>query len=268
MTQTLRDAIGNRHSPADKSPRIACLVPSLTELLFDLGLERQLVARTSFCIHPADRVFRLASVGGTKKIKHRELRALAPTHGILNIDENPRAMYEELRQYVPHIIVTHPQTPYDNPPLYRLLGNIFHRQTEAEALTRRFEENLAQLTRTVEGLPRRRVLYLIWKKPWMGVAPGTYIANTLKLIHWQVLPEAKDPPYPQLEMTRELLEEAELILFSSEPFPFKEADLDEFAQQQQVDRTRLKRVDGELTSWYGSRAIPGLAYLGRLARQV
>ncbi|HXH03015.1 MAG TPA: helical backbone metal receptor, partial [Candidatus Competibacteraceae bacterium] len=150
----LIDAVGVCHRPASGAVRIACLVPSITELLFALGLGTQLVARTRFCIHPAAAVAAVPSVGGTKKIKHRLLRELTPSHVILNIDENPRTMAEELASYVPHLIVTHPQAPQDNLHLYRLLGGIFQRQAAAEALARRFAAALAAL-RARPHPPRR-----------------------------------------------------------------------------------------------------------------
>ena len=93
---TLTDALGVRHAPAETPVRIVSLVPSITELLFALGLETQIVGRTHYCIHPAPAVMALPSVGGTKKIKYSRLRALQPTHVIVNIDENPRELAERL----------------------------------------------------------------------------------------------------------------------------------------------------------------------------
>jgi len=132
----LIDANGICHMPAEIPARIACLVPSITELLFALELDDQLVARTQYCIHPADRIKAVPNVGGTKKVKHRLLRRLNPTHVILNIDENTQLLAEQLADYVPHIIVTHPNKPLDNLDLYRLFCGIFHRITEAKQLCR------------------------------------------------------------------------------------------------------------------------------------
>src|SRR5512143_2306589 len=114
-SSSLRDAIGVEHSPVSNPARIVCLVPSITELLFDLGLETQLVGRTRYCIHPAGRVEAIVSVGGTKKLKLALLEELQPTHVIINIDENPRELVEQIAGFVPHVIVTHPLKPEDNP---------------------------------------------------------------------------------------------------------------------------------------------------------
>jgi ABC-type Fe3+-hydroxamate transport system substrate-binding protein len=262
----LNDARGIRHSPVTEPARIVSLVPSITELLFALNLGDHVVGRTHYCIHPAPAVAALPSVGGTKKIRHSRLRALQPTHVILNIDENPKALADQLADYVPHLIVTHPLTPEDNVSLYRLLGGIFQRVAEANALAATFERELAELRQV--AWPRRRVLYLIWRKPWMGISRDTYIARMLALVGWDVAPAESDARYPVLELNQSVLDTADLILFSSEPYRFQAADLEAFARAYGCPPDRLWLVDGEMTSWYGSRAITGLAYLARLASRV
>lgn len=260
----LTDALGVHHAPAETPVRIVSLVPSITELLFALGLEEQIVGRTHYCIHPAPAVAALPSVGGTKKIKYSRLRALQPTHVIVNIDENPRELAERLNADGLQVIVTHPQAPEDNVPLYRLLGGIFSRAAEAETLVAEFEQALAELRRF--DWPRRRVLYLIWRKPWMGVSRDTYIARTLALVGWDTLPVESELRYPVLEMNRTLLDAADLILFSSEPYRFLPEDLETFARACDCPLDKLRLIDGEMTSWYGSRAIQGLRYLAHFAR--
>jgi hypothetical protein len=265
---TFLDAAGVAHAPAGPEARIACLVPSITELVFVLGLGDRLVARTRFCIHPSGSVESVPAVGGTKKVRLGRLKALAPTHVILNVEENTREMEAAIREFVPHIIVTYPKRPHDNPSLYRLLGGIFGKATEAERLCRDFADAESRLAALRASLPRRRVLYFIWKEPWMGVSRDTYIANTLALVNWRVLGHRDGVDYPELVLTPELLDEAELILFSTEPYPFKQADLDDFARDWRCPREKLRLIDGEYASWYGPRAIAGLDYLGAFARGV
>ena len=260
----LTDALGFHHTPAARPARIVSLVPSITELLFALGLAEQLVGRTHYCIHPQPAVAAIPSVGGTKKVNYARLLALQPTHVILNIDENPRELAERLAGDGLEVIVTHPQAPEDNLPLYRLLGGIFHREAEAEQLAADFTQALTELRREV--WPQRRVLYLIWRKPWMGVSRETYIARLLELVGWETLPAIVEARYPVLELDRALLDAADLVLFSSEPYRFQPADLEEFARDYACPREQLRLIDGEMTSWYGSRAIAGLAYVGQFAR--
>jgi len=262
------DAAGSAHPPAGPDARIACLVPSITELLFALGLGDRVVARTQFCIHPDDRVESVAAVGGTKKINVAKLRALAPTHAILNVEENTRDMEAAIREFVPHVVVTYPKRPEDNPPLYRLLGGIFGKAAEAESLAAEFDRALRRIAALRPSLPERRVLYFIWKQPWMGISRDTYIANTLALANWRVLGHRDGVDYPELTLAPDLIAEAELILFSTEPYAFAEADLDEFARRHRCRRAKLRIIDGEYVSWYGPRAIAGLDYLADYARSL
>jgi ABC-type Fe3+-hydroxamate transport system substrate-binding protein len=263
---SLTDALGVRHAPVTTPARIVSLVPSITELLFALGLEPQIVGRTHYCVHPQPAVAAIPSVGGTKKVNQARLRALQPTHVILNVDENPRELAERLTDDGLQVIVTHPLAPEDNVPLYRLIGSIFNRAAEAEALAARFEQAVAELRQV--AWPRRRVLYLIWREPWMGVSRDTYIARTLALVGWETLPAEAETRYPVLELGRSLLDAADLILFGSEPYRFQSADLDAFAQDYACPPEKLRLIDGEMTSWYGSRAIQGLRDLGQFAREV
>ncbi|MCC7411915.1 MAG: ABC transporter substrate-binding protein [Gammaproteobacteria bacterium] len=265
MTSPLTDAAGVVHRPAGPAARIVSLVPSLTELIFDLGLADQLVGRTRFCIHPRAGVADIARVGGTKDVRMDRLRALAPTHVIVNVDENTRAAAEEIARCVPNVIVTHPLGPRDNPPLYRLLGGIFGREAAAERLCTAFEHALDALRERAAALPAQRVLYLIWRDPWMTVGRDTYIARMLELVGWHTVGDVAGQRYPRVVPGRALLHETDLVLFSSEPFCFADAHLEELRCLAGSDLPRFARVDGEMISWYGSRAIRALDYLGELA---
>src|SRR5512134_2564341 len=140
MPSSTLDAVGAEHRPiAADAARIVSLVPSLTELLFDLGLGERVVGRTVFCVHPAARVRSVPSVGGTKTINIEKQCQLRPTHVLVNIDETPRAIADELAAAGCTVVVTHPIEVRDNLALYRLLGNLFGRQEQAESLCRRFQ---------------------------------------------------------------------------------------------------------------------------------
>jgi ABC-type Fe3+-hydroxamate transport system substrate-binding protein len=147
--------------------RIVSLVPSLTELVCELGLAGQLVGRTGFCIHPRAVLRDVPKVGGTKTVKLDAVRALAPTHVILNMDENRRETAEALAQFVPRLVITHPLGPLDNLALYRRFGEEFGRAREAEALCARFQQ--AYDAACGQRFAERTVLYLIWKDPWLTV---------------------------------------------------------------------------------------------------
>ncbi len=260
--QTFIDAAGGRHTRVSAPARIVSLVPSLTELICDLGLAHALVGRTGFCVHPREVLRTVMKVGGTKDVDIERIRALAPTHLIVNIDENEKPTVDALARFIPSIIVTHPLAPRDNLELYRLLGGIFDKADRAEALCREFEHALDGLTTACAASPRQQVLYLIWRKPWMTVSRDTYISRTLALIGWDTLPVAAVPRYPEIELEAELLASAQHVLLASEPYRFRERDVAALEKLlPSRTRTKVSLIDAEMTSWYGSRAIRGLGYL-------
>jgi ABC-type Fe3+-hydroxamate transport system substrate-binding protein len=263
------DAAGVAHAPASPNARIVSLVPSITELLFALGLEQQLVGRTGFCVHPRERVREVTKVGGTKTVKLDAVRALEPTHAIVNIDENEAALVERLRAFVPNIIVTHPLTPRDNIALYTLLGAIFHRQDAAKHLADALEARLSALAS--EAWPPRRVLYVIWREPWMTVARDTYISAMLRLVNWQTWPDERGGPtgstrYPSFDFDAPWLMNVERVLLASEPYRFTSAHREALITDARFAGKTVQLIDGEMVSWYGVRAIEGVDYLARLAR--
>ena len=247
--------------------RIVSLVPSITELLCDLGLSEEIVGRTGFCIHPWETVREIPKVGGTKDVLMDRVRELEPTHVVVNVDENLKEDAEELATFVPNVVVTHPLGPRDNLDLYRQMGREFGREAEAEGLCERFEA--AYERATANPGPERSVLYLIWRDPWMTVSPDTYIAQTFALFNWQPVvlgnPEGDKGQrvrYPQVDLTD--FAAVDRVLLSSEPFHFKEEHVAEV--EALVPGAEVSLIDGEMTSWYGSRAIAGLDYLREYTR--
>jgi ABC-type Fe3+-hydroxamate transport system substrate-binding protein len=262
----LRDAAGTLHAPAQGPVRIVSLVPSLTELVCDLGLAGQLVGRTGFCIHPRETVRGIPKVGGTKDVKIERIRALRPTHVILNIDENEKPAAVALAEFVPNLVVTHPQAPLDNLGLYRLIGGIFGRAGEAEVLCVRFQA--AHDTLTAAAATPLRTLYLIWKDPWMTVSRDTYLSRTLALAGFDTLPIEASARYPTIALDESWVADTELVLLSSEPYRFRDRHLAELAALPAFRGRPVRLIDGEMTSWYGSRAIAGLDYLREFRRSI
>ena len=260
------DAVGIRHQPVSGEARIVSVVPSITELLFDLGLGEQVVGRTGFCFHPKAKVKQVAKVGGTKNFDLERIRVLEPTHLIVNVDENPRELVETAGQFVPHVIVTHPMGPLDNIALYRLLGAIFDRVQEADELEKRFEVAYQEAFDATCHLPHERVLYIIWKNPWMTISRDTYIARTLASIGWDQIEIDSASRYPEIEI-ESLLNDVDRVLLSSEPYAFRPRDVAEVAAMTgRRDVPAVSLIDAEMTSWYGSRAIAGMCYLARTRR--
>lgn len=265
---SLADAAGVVHPVAGSEARIVSLVPSITELAFDLGLGSQLVGRTRYCVHPESEVERVPVVGGTKQPDLRAIAGSGATHVLLNVDENTRETASALTEMGVRVVVTHPLQPGDNVALYELLGQIFAVESAAGRLAGRFEHALRELRRSAANLPARKVLYLIWRKPWMTVSRDTYIARTLALVNWRTVGHSDGVRYPELSDPVEALSQSDLVLLSSEPFPFREKHAAELRSLCPGSRAVYTTIDAEMVSWYGSRAIPGLDYLRQLALRI
>ena len=257
----LVDALGREHAPFNGTPRIVSLVPSLTELICDLGLADALVGRTGFCVHPKEKLRGMQKIGGTKDVNLDKVRALAPTHLIADIDENRREQVEELMTFVPHVVVVHPRIVEDNLSLYALLGGVFRRLTSAEKLRDEFQLAHAALTGVAKNYPREAVLYPIWRDPWMTVRRDTYIASMLKAVGWDTLPVDAPARYPEFTWDAFWMASIDRILLPSEPFAFTQKHV---AEVSALSSKPVQRIDGEMVSWYGSRAILGMRYLAEL----
>lgn len=263
--------------------RIVCLVPSITELLVELGLASYLVGRTGYCIHPAQVVKGIAKVGGTKTVNLEKIRKLAPTYVVVNVDENEKTAVDALRAWVPHVVVTHPQAAQDNIALIDQLVTEFSTDAidseaayalfqRATALKQQFSRRLQALQTTRAQQMPQRVLYLIWQDPWMTVARDTYISRMLDLIGWQTWPahsggDGISTPgaarYPVLTGDEPWLAHIDRVLLSSEPYSFNASHVAQV--QSWLPHAQVQLVDGEMLSWYGSRAIAGLDYLAALS---
>jgi ABC-type Fe3+-hydroxamate transport system substrate-binding protein len=247
-----------------KPLKIVSLVPSLTELVCELGLGAHLVGRTGYCIHPAQTVAGVPKVGGTKTINLKKIRELAPTHVILNKDENRLEDADALKAFVPNLVVTHPLVAADNLAVYQQFGEVFDCQARAQELAQQFSDELA-LCRA-QAWVTKKVLYLIWKSPWMTVSQPTYIASMLREVGLEVVGpttrelDVESPRYPQFESQDAAAWNADAILFSSEPYQFSASDFGDTTDWASSTVPR-SLIDGEMLSWYGPRAIAGLRYL-------
>lgn len=259
MTE-ITDAVGTRHEPASGTPRIVSLVPSLTELLCDLGLADVVVGRTVFCVHPREVVERIPAMGGTKHADIERIRAAAPTHLVVDIDENRREQVHAIARFVPHVVVTHPRVPEDNLGLYRLFGRIFRREAAAERLAAAFLDAREELRHLTASLPRLRVLYLIWKNPWMTVSRATYVSAMLAAAGLDTVPAWSAVRYPMIDPASLEPLPPDRVLLASEPYRFTARHL---AEAESCFAAPAALVDGELVAWFGSRAIGALRYLAR-----
>ena len=210
---------------------------------------------------------------GTKDVNIEKIRRLAPTHLVVNIDENEKPTVDTLSSFIPNVIVTHPVSPLDNLPLFRLMGAVFGCENQAEILCSQFEAALASLQQRLHlhqasqrqsRAQSNRVLYCIWQDPWMTVSSDTYIARMLELIGWQHWVSDSPARYPVFQWNEALIDNIDEVLLSSEPYRFTDQHVD--ALERQLGKP-VRLVDGEMLSWYGNRSIQGLAYLAKLIEE-
>jgi ABC-type Fe3+-hydroxamate transport system substrate-binding protein len=258
----IADASNIVHSPHAHA-RIACLVPSITETLFALGLGENVVARTGFCIHPEPEIREVPKVGGTKDVNIAKLVATEPTHVIVNIDENNKRDVEKIRRTIPNVIVTHPMVPEDNVGLFQLLGHVFCRSQQADALSQELLLALRAARNVGAQLPAETVLYLIWKNPWMTISRDTYVSAMLATVGWKTQPIQAAKRYPEIAEDDAIWYEVDRVLLSSEPYSFDEAHATALDTNKSLQRS-AQLTDGEFVSWYGVRAIAGLRYLASM----
>ncbi|WP_425657621.1 ABC transporter substrate-binding protein [Tenacibaculum ascidiaceicola] len=243
-----------------KYKRIISLVPSQTELLIDLGLEENIVGVTKFCIHPKHLLKTKTIVGGTKNIKVDRIKNLQPDIILCNKEENTKEIVEACQQ----IAFTHVSdifTLTDSLELISLYGSFFEKQVEAKKMINKLESKIIDFKKFIENKKSRKVAYFIWRNPWMVAASNTFINHLLELNKFDnVYANAKR--YPEVNIKDILKKKPELILLSSEPFPFKEKHITEIKEHTSNSTPIL--VDGEYFSWYGSRLLKAFDYFKEL----
>ncbi|RNI31098.1 ABC transporter substrate-binding protein [Rufibacter latericius] len=241
--------------------RIVSLVPSQTELLFHLGLGDRIVGITKFCIHPKEAVKRIPKIGGTKNFHFEAIDALQPDLIIGNKEENYQEGIERLQQKYP-VWMSDIYTLEDVFQMMQSISQLTGTEEKARALVSTLEQQFLELRPAEPPVP---TAYFIWRNPYMAVGNDNFIDHMLTRCGFKnVLGHLAR--YPQV--TAAQLQEAspELILLSSEPYPFKEKHIAEF--QEICPNARIKVVDGELFSWYGSRLLHSVTYLTQLIREV
>ena len=233
--------------------RIISLVPSLTELLIYLGLEDHLVGRTRFCVHPKDKVEDIPIIGGTKNPRLDKIHAADPDYIIANKEKNrPQDINALMDKF--EVNVTEITTIEDALITIHELGQTLDAAEKADQLIDQIQHQLNE--RPSE--PELRTAYLIWKDPWMTVGNDTYIHDVMQ--HWDLVNVfGEQNRYPKFELEELKAYNPDLILLSSEPYPFKEKHIP--AAEEVCPAARILLVDGEWFSWYGARMKESFAQL-------
>lgn len=265
-----RDELGFALDLDEPPRRIVSLVPSITETLFALGLDRQMVGVTKFCVEPTQGVAAVEKIGGTKNPDLRAISALAPDLVIANAEENRRQDIERMRARGLRVFVTYPRTVSGALQSILGLGRVTHREPQAAALAREVVRvvSVIETSLGVWNKLRLRVFCPIWKKPWMTFNEDTYAHDVLRLLGFLNIFGDSADRYPRTTLEEALERRPQVVLLPDEPYEFGEADMAELkAELPSGLSRRIMLVSGRDLHWYGVHMIKGLPLLAqRLGR--
>lgn len=259
---TFTDQLNRRIKLKNFPPKsIISVVPSQTELLFDLGLDKEIVGLSWFCVHPAEKVKSKTKIGGTKNLKIDKIASLNPDLIIANKEENEKKSIDELSERFPVWIsdVKNMDSALD---MIRKVGQITSKEKESLKISDEIQKNFSELKKFQKKL---KVLYLIWRKPYMSVGNDTFINEMLQICGFENVCNSKSR-YPELnfEEIKEL--NPDLIILSSEPYPFKNEHIMEL--QNICPSAKITLENGEMFSWYGSRLLKASGYLKSFLQKI
>jgi ABC-type Fe3+-hydroxamate transport system substrate-binding protein len=258
MTRTFKDQIGNSIDLPSPPGRIISLVPSQTELLFDLGLDEQVVGITRYCVLPTQWTKTKHLVGGTKKVNAASIEALRPDLIIANKEENTLEDIESLQKKFP-VWVSDVRSLDDALAMIEIISQICERKNVGKSLCWQIRASFDSLQASV--CAKYTVVYLIWRKPWIAVGSDTFIHDMLRIIGLDNCLQSV-PRYPTVTADQLNSLRPDLIFLSSEPYPFKEQHRSEI--QSISPRSRILLVDGQMFSWYGGRLLKSAEYFKSL----
>ncbi len=241
--------------------RIVSLVPSQTELLFDLGLNEEVIGITKFCVHPEHWFRNKERIGGTKKVNIEKVRSLQPDLILANKEENVKEQIDELEKFV-SVWISNIQTFEDALEMIKCIGEITRTIEKAKTLIARIITNFNELKTDNSKL---KTVYLIWRNPYMTIGSDTFINDMLNKCGLQNVFEHLKR-YPEISIEQLSSMNLQLILLSSEPYPFKEKHVQEL--QPYFPNAKIILVDGEMFSWYGSRILYAAEYFNDLLNQL
>ncbi|HEY4876975.1 MAG TPA: helical backbone metal receptor [Puia sp.] len=257
----LTDQSGRTISLQNYPKRIISIVPSQTELLYDLGLDEEIIGITKFCVHPEKWFHSKTKVGGTKQLNLKIIHELKPDLIIANKEENTKEQIDELEKYFP-VWISDIKTLNDALSMISSVGEITRMQTAAQKIISLINKNFAELKPKTNKI---KTAYFIWRNPYMVAGGDTFINDIMNYCGFDNI-FANIERYPQSNVEELLIKNCKLLLLSSEPFPFKQKHIEEL--QSQLSGVKIILVDGEMFSWYGSRLIHAPLYFSRLLAEM
>jgi ABC-type Fe3+-hydroxamate transport system substrate-binding protein len=241
--------------------RIISIVPSQTELLYDLGLNEEIIGITKFCVHPEKWFRSKTRVGGTKRLNMKIIHELKPDLIIANKEENTKEQIDELEKHFP-VWISDIKTLDDALSMIASVGEITGTQTAAQKIISQITKNFAELKPKTSKI---KTAYFIWRDPYMVAGGDTFINEMINYCGFDNI-FSKDERYPETNIEELLKRNCELLLLSSEPFPFRQKHIEELKGQ--LRGVKIILVDGEMFSWYGSRLIYVPLYFNQLLTEM
>lgn len=272
------DQLGRTIILDDIPQRIISLVPSQTELLYDLGLDKEVTGITKFCVHP-DKWFRNKTrVGGTRNIKMEIIDQLQPDLIIGNKEENAKEQIEEMAKHYP-VWISDVKSIQDATCMIEEVGKLTGKLSIANNIVENIDKNfkppagscgqtIHRILRTnhpTNPVDKLQTAYLIWREPYMTVGGDTFISSMMQAAGFENIFQDNNR-YPEITFEELRTKNLELLLLSSEPYPFRQHHADELKKH--LPRTKIMLVDGEMFSWYGSRLLRASAYFEHLLKQI
>lgn len=260
MLQSLTDQLGRKMLVDLPLRKIVSVVPSQTELLYHLGLEKEVAGITKFCIHPEKWFREKTRVGGTKQLHLDKIKELRPGLILANKEENDRTQIEELAASFP-VWISDIRRLEDATAMVEAVGSMTSKEDIAASLIRRINEGFALL----KTQRKKRIAYFIWKDPYMAAGGNTFINDMIERAGFENVLKDK-PRYPEVDLQEIEKLNCDYLFLSSEPYPFREKHFATFLQT--VPNAKPVLVNGEMFSWYGSRLIMAADYFRKLNKQL
>lgn len=254
------DQLNNKILLVSKPIRIISIVPSQSELLWYLGIRKELVGITKFCIYPIQMFNKIVRVGGTKKLNINKIRELKPDLIIGNKEENDQQQIELLKKEF-NVWMSDIYSFNDVFKMIRTLGVIFDKERQAKTLVFLIKSDLRMIKNIFK---QKRVIYFIWNKPYMCAGQNTFINHVLNHIGLKNLISISR--YPKIDEFELIKLKPDFCFLSSEPFPFKEKHIN--ILKNILPNSKIMIVDGEIFSWYGSRLLHLKKYIKEFKKEL
>jgi ABC-type Fe3+-hydroxamate transport system substrate-binding protein len=273
------DQLGRTVFLNEKARKIVSLVPSQTELLYDLGLDDEIAGITRFCVHPNHWHQHKTKVGGTKKADLQKIKSIEPDLVIANKEENSREQIEELAKQFP-VWISNISSLEDALQMIASIGEITGSSRQAIKIVETIRHQFAMLKEEIERVHSNdeylrfhatQTAYLIWRKPYMVAGSDSFINEMMKYCGFRNIFDTVQR-YPEIQIDQLRInpddekQGCRLLLLSSEPYPFRQKNIDEL--QPHLPGTKIVLVDGEMFSWYGSRLLKAPGYFRQLLQKI